>query len=76
MIAEAESSVRNLGVELVRVRLMPGELACIEVGKTEIKKVFGLREQISRQLGEIGFHRVTLDLEGYRQGKLNYEASR
>ena len=27
--------------------------------------------EITRQLGEIGFRRVTLDLEGYQQGKLN-----
>jgi len=68
--------MRDLGLELVRVRLIPKDIACVEVAEEDIKKVLDLREDISCQLGEIGFQRVTLDLEGYRGGKFNDEANR
>ena len=71
MVEKAETFLRNLGLELIRVRLLSGDTACIEVSKEEGKMILDLREKISRQLGTIGFQRVTLDLEGYRQGKLN-----
>jgi uncharacterized protein len=71
MVEKAETFLRNLGLELIRVRLLFGDTACIEVVKEEGKRILDLREEISRQLGQIGFRRVTLDLEGYRQGKLN-----
>jgi uncharacterized protein len=73
MVEKAETFLRNLGLELIRVRLLFGDTASIEVAKEEGKRILDLREQISRQLGEIGFRRVTLDLEGYRQGNLNDE---
>ena len=71
MIEKAETVLRNLGLELIRVRMLSGDTASIEVAKEEGKRILDLRDEISRQLGEIGFRRVTLDLEGYRQGKLN-----
>ncbi len=71
MVEKAETFLRNLGLELIRVRLLSGDTACIEVAKEEGRRILDLREGIARQLGEIGFRRVTLDLEGYRQGRLN-----
>jgi uncharacterized protein len=71
MVEKAEIFLRKLGFELVRVRLFSGYAACIEVAKEEGKRILDLCEAISRQFGEIGFRRVTLDLEGYRHGKLN-----
>ena len=71
MVEKAETFLRNLGIELVRVRVLSGDTACIEVAKEEGKMILDYRDEITRQLGEIGFRRVTLDLEGYRQGKLN-----
>lgn len=76
MIGNAETVLRDLGFELIRVRLTTRDTACIEVAKEEIKKVFDLREHILRQLGEIGFQRVTVDLEGYKQDRPNYWAHR
>jgi uncharacterized protein len=73
MIAEAEIFLRNLGLELVRVRLLSRDTASIEVAKEEDKRILDLREEILRQFGEIGFRGVALDLEGYRQGKLNVD---
>ncbi|MEJ2067957.1 MAG: ATP-dependent sacrificial sulfur transferase LarE [Deltaproteobacteria bacterium] len=71
MVGKAETVLRRLGFELIRVRMLSGGTACIEVAKEEGKRILALREEISRKLGEIGFRTVTLDLEGYRQGKLN-----
>ncbi len=76
MVEQAEIILRNLGFELVRVRLISRDAACIEVAKEMVKEVFDLHEDISRRLGEIGFRRITLDLEGYRQGKLSEVANR
>ena len=71
MIEQAETFLRGLGFAQVRARLMSSDTACIEVAADEIKKVLDLREAILRQFNAIGIKRVTLDLEGYRQGKLN-----
>jgi len=71
MIEGAETFLRQLGFALVRVRLFSPDTACIEVAQEEIGRVCDLHEAISRQLATMGFKRVTLDLEGYQQGKLN-----
>ena len=71
VIERAEQFLRRLGFGLVRVRLITADTACIEVTKDEIQKVYALREEISRELLALEFKRVVLDLEGYRQGKLN-----
>jgi uncharacterized protein len=73
MVEQGETFLRTLGFALIRVRLLSGATACIEVAKKELKSIIDNREEISRQLAEIGFQRVTLDLEGYRQGRLNDE---
>ena len=71
MVEQAETFLRTLGFTLIRVRLFSGDTACIEVATEEFNNILNNREEILRQLGEIGFRRVALDLEGYRQGKLN-----
>jgi uncharacterized protein len=71
VIEEAETFLRGLGFSVVRVRLISPETASIEVAWDEVKKAFDLREVLVHQLLSLGFNQVTLDLEGYRQGKLN-----
>lgn len=71
MIEGAETFLRQLGFALVRVRLFSADTACIEVAQEEIGRACDLHQAISRQLGTMGFKRVTLDLEGYQQGRLN-----
>jgi uncharacterized protein len=71
MVEEAEAFLRHLDFVLVRVRLLSGDSACIEVAREEVQRILDLREDISRQLGSLGFTRVTLDLEGYRRGSHN-----
>jgi pyridinium-3,5-biscarboxylic acid mononucleotide sulfurtransferase len=76
MIEDAENVLRDLGFFDVRVRhheLKQGQLARIEVGVNEIKRL--LEEdafaEIASALKKIGYTHVTLDLQGYRRGSMN-----
>jgi uncharacterized protein len=73
MIERAETVLRRLGFSIVRVRLIPSATASLEVAAKEITRICDLRGEISRDLGAIGFSRVTVDLGGYRQGNLNLD---
>ncbi|MCS7142930.1 MAG: ATP-dependent sacrificial sulfur transferase LarE [Aigarchaeota archaeon] len=71
-ISKAESLIKRLsGAKLVRVRLH-GNLARIEVGKDERKLLFNeqLLDEITRELTNLGFAYVTLDLSGYESGSM------
>ena len=71
-IDKAEQAVKALtGVKQVRVRDHNG-LARIEVGKTERVLLCSLevQDKISRELKQLGFKYVTVDLEGYQSGSM------
>jgi pyridinium-3,5-biscarboxylic acid mononucleotide sulfurtransferase len=63
----------SLGLRELRVRCETGELARIELPVSEVGRLVepGLRAEVARALRELGFRRVTLDLEGFRSGSLN-----
>ncbi len=67
-----EEAIRALGFRQFRVRFH-GELVRIEIAPEELSGA--LRPEMARAFTAIfkplGFHYVTLDLEGYRQGSLN-----
>ncbi len=67
-----EESVRALGFRQFRVRFH-GDLVRIEIAPEELPNA--LTPEIARAFAAIfkplGFHYITLDLEGYRQGSLN-----
>jgi uncharacterized protein len=67
-----EEALRGLGFRQFRVRFH-GELVRVEVAKDELDKA--LTPAMARAFVDIfkplGFHYVTIDLEGYRQGSLN-----
>jgi len=67
-----EEAIRALGFLQFRVRFH-GELVRIEVAPEELPRA--LAPEMARRFTAIfkplGFHYVTLDLEGYRQGSLN-----
>jgi len=71
-IEVGEESIKALGFRQFRVRFH-GELVRIEIAKEEMERA--LNPQIAQQFSAIfkplGFHYVTLDLEGYRQGSMN-----
>lgn len=68
----AEERLTDLGFQKLRVRVH-GELARIELDPEEIPRLVdtGLRETVFRDLREMGFHWVSLDLGGYRMGSMN-----
>jgi uncharacterized protein len=49
-----------------------GELVRLEIAKDELEKALSRDGRpFRRDIQPLGFHYVTLDLEGYRQGSLN-----
>ncbi|MDF0589801.1 ATP-dependent sacrificial sulfur transferase LarE [Candidatus Methanocrinis natronophilus] len=70
MAEEAEEFLMGRGFRTVRVRVS-GRSARIEVEKTDLEKILGMREEVVRELRRVGFLYVSLDLEGYRTGSAN-----
>ncbi len=71
-VEQAELYLRSLGFDQVRVR-HHGDIARIEVGGEERSRFFdpNLLDQINDEIRNLGFKYITLDLEGYKAGKLN-----
>lgn len=71
-IGRAEKILKELGFKMVRVRdYWP--MAKIEVSRDEIGLLFKeeTREKIIKEIKSTGYTTISIDLEGYRQGKLN-----
>jgi uncharacterized protein len=72
IVDRGEEAVRALGFHQFRVRFH-GDLVRLEIAPDELDRA--LTPEMARRFTEIfkplGFHYVTLDLEGYRQGSLN-----
>ena len=68
-VEQAEAFLLSQGLTQVRVRVH-GETARIEVGQSEIAMLTeeARRTRVLKAFKEIGFHTVTVDLEGYRAG--------
>lgn len=73
-IYQAESSLRDMGFEQVRVR-HHGSIARIEVNPSDRVHFFdlGLMDRVNQAIKDAGFLYATLDLGGYRMGSLNEE---
>ncbi|MBV9769232.1 MAG: ATP-dependent sacrificial sulfur transferase LarE [Bryobacterales bacterium] len=71
-VERGEEAIRQLGFRQFRVRFHE-KLVRIEIAKDELASA--LRPEMAQRFVAIfkplGFHYVTLDLEGYRQGSLN-----
>src|SRR5262249_39676776 len=71
-VERGEEAIRALGFRQFRVRLH-GDLVRIEIAKDELARA--LTPEMAQAFVEVfkplGFHYVTVDLEGYRQGSLN-----
>jgi pyridinium-3,5-biscarboxylic acid mononucleotide sulfurtransferase len=72
-VEAAEAYLKTLGLRECRVRLHEAELARIEVPAAELARLAepAVRDALVFRLKELGFHFVTLDLEGFRSGSLN-----
>jgi len=71
-VAEGEKLLHALGFRVARVRYH-GEVARIELERDQIARVFEpeIRDKLERELKQIGFRFVTIDLKGFRSGSLN-----
>jgi pyridinium-3,5-biscarboxylic acid mononucleotide sulfurtransferase len=71
-VERGEEAIRALGFRQFRVRFH-GELVRIEVAKDELARALTpeMAQAFVTIFKPLGFHYVTIDLEGYRQGSLN-----
>ena len=71
-VERGEEALRALGFRQFRVRFH-GELVRIEIAKDELSKALtsSMAEAFVEIFKPLGFHYVTIDLEGYRQVSLN-----
>ncbi len=71
-VEAGEEAIKALGFRQFRVRLH-GDLVRIEIAPQELPKALtaDMAQKLTAIFKPLGFHYVTLDLEGYRQGSLN-----
>ena len=71
-VERGEEEIKALGFRQFRVRFH-GELVRIEIAKEELPKALTVEmaQAFTAIFKPLGFHYVTIDLEGYRQGSLN-----
>jgi uncharacterized protein len=70
-IDQSEKFLYSLGLVEVRVRdHFP--VARIEIGKEQMDRAWEHRSLIAAKLHEIGYHFVSLDLDGFRSGSMNF----
>lgn len=72
LVDSAESFIRKMGFNQVRVRYKEG-LATIEVGEDEVPNLLNdtMLARIEAELKNLGFTEVQIDEKGYRQGNAN-----
>ena len=73
-VAVAESSLRRLGFDALRVRHY-GDLARIELPLEDLDRAIDIRDEIVTAVRDAGYRYVTLDLEGLRSGNLSRAAA-
>ncbi len=71
-VETGEEAVRALGFRQFRVRFH-GDLVRLEIAPDELERALSLdmAAKLTGIFKPLGFHYVTLDLEGYRQGAMN-----
>ena len=71
-VERAEAALAQEGFRQYRVR-DHGDIARIELAMTELPDLMrpDRRERLAAALKQLGYHFITLDLEGYRQGGIS-----
>lgn len=71
-VETGEEALKALGFRQFRVR-HHGDLARIEIAREEMERALSMEMagHFTRIFKKLGFHFVTLDLQGYRQGSMN-----
>jgi len=74
MVERAEEYMHDLGFKVVRVRYHYPDIARIEVLKESLKSLLDKQviDSVVKRFKEIGFKRVSVDIEGYDCGKLDF----
>lgn len=70
-VEKGENFLKNLGLYNVRLRIH-GDIARIETDKEDIEKIVKYREKIISYLKKLGYRYITIDLEGFRSGSMDY----
>jgi len=72
IVDKGEDAIRAMGFRQFRVRYH-GEIVRIEIAREELSRAMTpeMAREFSAIFKKLGFHYVTLDLDGYRQGSLN-----
>ena len=72
LIEAAENVVRACGFRVFRVR-HHDTIARLEIARDEMARALDapIAERLTRELRALGYHHVTIDLQGYRLGSLN-----
>lgn len=72
VVEDGEEALKSLGFRQFRVRYH-GDLVRIEIAQEEMEKALdaAMAPRFVEIFKPLGFHYVTLDLQGYRQGSLN-----
>lgn len=75
VIGQLEAVVRGLGFRDVRARLVKDndDMVRLEVGESELERMMerGVRARVVDAARKLGFRFVTVDLEGFRSGRMN-----
>jgi len=69
-VGACERFLKELGLTQCRVR-HHGDMCRIEVEAADFARVLGARDAIVRRFKELGYLYVSLDMEGFRSGKMN-----
>lgn len=69
-LARGEAFLRESGFPVVRLRLH-GNIARIEIPRSDFADFLEKGERISKKLKEMGFPYITLDIEGFRSGSMD-----
>ncbi|WP_100489360.1 ATP-dependent sacrificial sulfur transferase LarE [Sporolactobacillus pectinivorans] len=73
-VMKAEKYIRDLGFATVRVR-WHSEVARVEIPAERLNDFLKFSDQVSKALIGFGFSYVTLDLSGFRSGRMNESLS-
>lgn len=71
-VEQAEEFMKTLGFYNVRIRVHE-DIARIEVDSPDIFKLVENRENIISKLKSLGYQYITVDLEGFRSGSMDYK---
>nr|WP_321451434.1 ATP-dependent sacrificial sulfur transferase LarE [uncultured Carboxylicivirga sp.] len=71
-LEKGENYIRDLGFYNVRIRLH-NDIARIEVDDQDMEKMMINRKAIIKELKSLGFEYITIDMEGFRSGSMDYK---